>query len=139
MHGGKAMIKILFYLDSLLPLTHFMSLVSLYIPWKYQKTSGFLMFSGGIEINQWHEMGYCRGLFFWKSLNLSYLQGFGYVFVMVFYENVRAWTHIFFIPSINEEISANKYILKVNQINASKKLWNMFQCTNKARERRQWH
>ena len=70
-------------------------------------------------------MGYCRGLFFWKSLNLSYLQGFGYVFVMAFYENVRAWTHIFFIPSINEEISANKYILKVNQINASKKCSNV--------------
>lgn len=139
MHVGKAVKKILFYLDSLLPLAHFISMVSLYIPWKHQKAIGFLMFSGGIEINQWHEMGYCRGLFFWKSLNLSYLQGFGYVFVMVFYENVRAWTHIFFIPSINEEISANKYILKVNQINASKKLWNMFQCNNKARERRQWH
>ena len=30
-------------------LTHFMSLVCFYTPWKRQKTSGFLMFSGGIE------------------------------------------------------------------------------------------
>ena len=38
-------------------LTHFMPLVSFYIPWKLQKTRGFLMFSGGIEKDQWHEMG----------------------------------------------------------------------------------
>ena len=31
-------------------LTHFMPLVSFYAPGKYQKTSGFLMFSGGLEI-----------------------------------------------------------------------------------------
>ena len=30
-------------------LTHFMPRVSFYTPWKQQKTSGFLMFSGGIE------------------------------------------------------------------------------------------
>ena len=39
-------------------LTHFMPLVSFYTAWKHQKTSGFLMFSGGIERDQWHEMGY---------------------------------------------------------------------------------
>ena len=33
-----------------------MSLVSFYTPWKHQKTSGFLMFSGGIEKEHWHEM-----------------------------------------------------------------------------------
>ena len=38
-------------------LTHFMPLASFYIPWKLQKTRGFLMFSGGIEKDQWHEMG----------------------------------------------------------------------------------
>ena len=37
--------------------SYFMPLVSFYIPWKYQKTSNFLMFSGGIERNQWHQMG----------------------------------------------------------------------------------
>ena len=36
-----------------------MPLVSFYIPWKHQKTSGFLMFSGGIERDQWHEMDQC--------------------------------------------------------------------------------
>ena len=40
----------------LILLTHFMPLVSFCIPWKHQKTSGFLMFSGGIERYQWHEM-----------------------------------------------------------------------------------
>ena len=30
-------------------LTHFMPLISFYIPWKHQKISGFLMFSGDIE------------------------------------------------------------------------------------------
>ena len=37
--------------------THFMPLVSFYIPWKHQKTFGFLIFSGGIERGHWHEMG----------------------------------------------------------------------------------
>ena len=30
-------------------LTHFMSMISFDTPWKHQKTSGFLMFSGGTE------------------------------------------------------------------------------------------
>ena len=38
-------------------LTHFMPLVSFDTPWKHQRTKGFLMFSGGIEKDQWHEMG----------------------------------------------------------------------------------
>ena len=38
-------------------LTHFMSLVFFYTPWKHQKASGFLMFPGGIERYQWNEMG----------------------------------------------------------------------------------
>ena len=36
------------------PLTNFMPLASFYTPRKYRR---FLMFSGGIERNQWHEMG----------------------------------------------------------------------------------
>ena len=38
-------------------LTHFMPLFSFDNPWKHQKTKGFLMFSGGIERDQWHEKG----------------------------------------------------------------------------------
>ena len=38
-------------------LTHFMPVISFYTPWKHQKTSGFLMFLGGIERDQLHEMG----------------------------------------------------------------------------------
>ena len=37
-------------------LTHFMPLISLYTPWKYQKTSGILMFSEIIKRDQWHGM-----------------------------------------------------------------------------------
>ena len=42
-------------------LTHFMSLVSFYTPWK-GLTKGFLMFSGGIERDQRHEI-VCRDSF----------------------------------------------------------------------------
>ena len=38
-------------------LTHFMSLDSFYTPWKHQETLGFMMISGGVERDQWHEMG----------------------------------------------------------------------------------
>ena len=38
-------------------LTHFMPLISFDTPLKHQKTSGFLMFSGVIKRDQWHEMG----------------------------------------------------------------------------------
>ena len=40
-----------------------MPLVSFYTPWKQQKTSGFLMFSGGIKRDLWHEMGWLSILF----------------------------------------------------------------------------
>ena len=42
-------------------LTHIMPLVSFDTPWKHQKTFGFL-FSGGIERDQWHEMGYRKSV-----------------------------------------------------------------------------
>ena len=29
---------------------------SFYTPWKHEKTSGFMIFSGSIERNQWYEM-----------------------------------------------------------------------------------
>ena len=38
-------------------LTHFMPLISFDTPRKHQKTRGFLLFSGVIERDQWHEMG----------------------------------------------------------------------------------
>ena len=34
---------------------HFMPVASFYTSWKYQKTKGFLMFSGRIERDQWHK------------------------------------------------------------------------------------
>ena len=41
-------------------LTHFLPLVYFYTPWKHQKTFCFLMFSGGIERDQWHKNGLSR-------------------------------------------------------------------------------
>ena len=38
-----------------------MPLASFDTPWKHQKTFGFLMFSGGIEGDQWHESIYFNG------------------------------------------------------------------------------
>ena len=37
--------------------THFQPMFHFYIPRKHQKTSGFLMFSGGIEVEHWLKMG----------------------------------------------------------------------------------
>ena len=39
-----------------LTLTRFLPLASFYTPWKHKKNSSFLMFSGGMEREQWHEM-----------------------------------------------------------------------------------
>ena len=38
-------------------LTHFKPLFHFYTPWKQQKTSGFQMFLGGIEMERWLKMG----------------------------------------------------------------------------------
>ena len=50
-------------------LTHFMPLVSLYTPWKHQKTSGFLIFLGGIEREHWQHISYQERLYL--TLNKS--------------------------------------------------------------------
>ena len=39
-------------------LTQVMSMISFYFSLKNKKTSGFLVFSGGTERNQWHEIGH---------------------------------------------------------------------------------
>ena len=49
-----------------------MPLVSFDTPWKHQKTFRFLIFSGGIERGQWHDMGY---LFWQKSYVIDAWQG----------------------------------------------------------------
>ena len=38
-------------------LTLFILRISFDTPWKHQKTRGFLMFSGGIKRDHWHEIG----------------------------------------------------------------------------------
>lgn len=44
------------FFKTLNSLTHSMSQVSFYTPWKYQKTRGFIFFSGGIERDQCRQM-----------------------------------------------------------------------------------
>ena len=45
---------------SIFSLFQFILLVSFYTPKKHQKASGFLMFLGGLERDQWHKMDYWR-------------------------------------------------------------------------------
>ena len=58
-------------------LTHFMPLVSLYTPWKHQKTSGFLIFLGGIEREHWQHISYQERLYL--TLN-KYLPAGNFIF-----------------------------------------------------------
>ena len=48
----------IFWIYSFGRLAHFMPLVSSYTPWKHQRTSGIFMFSGSMERDHWHEMGW---------------------------------------------------------------------------------
>ena len=50
--------EVLYMTDRWRWLTCFMSRIPFYTPWKHQKTSGFLMFSRGIERDQHYEMGW---------------------------------------------------------------------------------
>ena len=51
----KFAVQTVFY--RLRTLTHFQPTFHFYTPRKYQKTYGFLMFSGGIEVEHWLKMG----------------------------------------------------------------------------------
>ena len=46
-----------FYKNYVVPLTHFSPVSHFHVPWKRQKTKGFLKFSGGIEMWHWTKMG----------------------------------------------------------------------------------
>ena len=48
---------LMFNFERTVLLAHFMPLFSFYSPWKHEETVSFLMFSEGIEIDQWYEMG----------------------------------------------------------------------------------
>ena len=59
-----------------------MPLISFNTPWKHQNTSGFRMFLGGIERDQWHEMGkyaaedFLERAFFIFNFNFIYSKNF---------------------------------------------------------------
>ena len=56
--GQKKLLGELCLSVTMLTLTHFIPLVSFDTPWKFQKTTGFQMFSGSTESDEWHKMGY---------------------------------------------------------------------------------
>ena len=43
-------------------LTHFQPMFHFHTPWKYQKTEGCLIFSGGIEVEHWLKNGLIEGI-----------------------------------------------------------------------------
>ena len=43
--------------DIFFALTHFQQMFHFYTSWKHQKTGGFLMLSGNIEVEHWLKMG----------------------------------------------------------------------------------
>ena len=53
----KSLSKYLWIVASIETLTHFSPMSHFYIPWKHQKTIGFLTVSGGIEMWHWTKMG----------------------------------------------------------------------------------
>ena len=58
-------------------LNHFMPMFSFYPPWKHQKIRDFLMLLGGLERDQWHEMGQRRKLFPWRTSTLGLILSTG--------------------------------------------------------------
>ena len=50
-------------------INQFHAAVSFNTPWKHQKFKGFLMFLGGIEWDQWHEMGWLKRYISVKQTN----------------------------------------------------------------------
>ena len=62
-------------------LTHFVPLVSFYTPSKHQKTTGFLMFRGGIERDHWHSLtGDRKRSVVWNGLMSIYKLAFDSIF-----------------------------------------------------------
>ena len=60
-----------------------MPLISFDTPWKHQKTSVFLMFSGSIKRGQWHEMG-------WWQVMITSEQ----IYFLRSYENAEVLTNL---------------------------------------------
>ena len=69
---------------SVAKLSHFMTLVSFYTPWKHQKTFGFLMFSEGIERD--HGMKWVKCVNVWNLTTTSHLSDIPIVRKLLFYK-----------------------------------------------------
>ena len=88
--------KLRFFFYSCL-LTHFQLIFHLYSPWKHQKTTGFLMFQRGIEVEHW---------FFTEAFHCNL--GFG--FVSAPFEN--------FDKNFKRISVCNKYLQNKGNLNA---------------------
>ena len=55
--GTQTVRWLLHFILHFIKCAHIMPLIFFNTPLKHQKTGGFLMFSGGKEKDQWHEMG----------------------------------------------------------------------------------
>ena len=94
-------------------LTHLMRVISFDTPWKPQKTRGFLMFSGGIKRDQWHEMGQLNNcLTELKQLNIlplffSRMGGFYEILWIFMFSHIQRLNKIlqgiFFSNSVTEK------------------------------------
>ena len=88
-------------------LIQFMLSVFLYTPWKYKKTSRFLMFLGGIERDQCHEIDYWEVFKHRRKLSRKWIKGNHFLFPI----------QIFFYRSSHQRCSEKKVFLKISQFN----------------------
>ena len=118
-----------------------------YTPWKHQKTSGFLMFSGGIEVEQWLKMGYLIWFLSIFSALTSFKKGQGRnssiaLLKMDFSLNWETWYCTNFKKAlIFKKISAFCFLFKLlpsrnllvqrEQSNFLNNDWNLFEVNNK--------
>ena len=82
-------------------LTHSIPLVSFYTPWKNQKIPGFLMFSGGLEREQWYEMSWKDSIL--KRYSVEHLQIVG----LKPYQNISksSYSQLFFKIGVLENFA----------------------------------
>ena len=86
--------------------------ISFYTHWKRQKTRGFLIFSAGIERDQWHEIGwdkfYCCRLIFGGLLLIQPKNGFTLLLQLSFWFSITIWFIILWFNNMIQYKTVNK-------------------------------
>ena len=83
--------------------THFVPGVFFYTSWKHRETSGFLRFSGGTEMEYWHEMGWEL----WSNGQMILLLQIIFVFLVLSFEG-----NFDFCRSCRPEVFCKKGVLR---------------------------